>query len=472
MIFFMLDHFPRYFSTRAIICYVVTLALVSAFFMSFAMPFHFVLFGVVAVMVFFVFSNKLTMSWQRYKPKLFTKKLFITALIIRIVYVVFIYFYYLEMTGYPHGYSVGDELFYQYAGSALRTYGYQEFTKVFDAFNVDFSDTGYCWWLAIEYLVLGTHVLPARIVKCFIDAFSCVLIYNLGKRNFGEAAGRIAAVFCMLIPNHWFYCGLTLKETEMAFMVILFVERGDLALRAPKITLQNILLPGLIALVLFTFRTALAAVMIAALVAALILSSGRQLQAWKKVLYSTVFAIWMVLTVGVEIVQETQSHWEGRSANQNLGYDQKMNYEGANTFVQYASATTMAPLVFSIPISSMVQIPNQDNQMLLNGANFIKNLLSGFTIFALVTLLISGGWRKHVLPIAVTCGYLVVIVFSTFAHSERFHFPVLALELVFAAYGVTLLKNKHKRWIVIWMVFVSVGVIVWNWIKLHGRGWV
>lgn len=468
----MLEFFPRFFSTRAIICYLVTLVLVSAFFMSFAMPFQFVLFGVVAVMAFFVFSNKLTMDWQRYKPKMFTKKLFITALIIRIVYVVFIYFYYLEMTGQPHGYSAGDELFYQYAGTVLRTYGYNEFINVFDAFNVDFSDQGYCWWLAIEYLVLGTHVLPARIVKCFIDAFSCVLIYNLAKRNFSEAAGRIAAVFCMLIPNHWFYCGLTLKETEMAFMVILFVERGDLALRAPKITLQNILLPGLIALVLFTFRTALAAVMIAALVAALILSSGRQLQAWKKVLYSTVFAIWMVLTVGVEIVQETQSLWEGRTANQSLGYEQKINYEGANTFVQYASATTMAPLVFSIPISSMVHIPNQDNQMLLNGANFIKNLLSGFTIFALATLLISGEWRKHVLPIAVTCGYLVVIVFSTFAHSERFHFPVLALELVFAAYGVTLLKNKHKRWIMVWMVFVSVGVIVWNWIKLHGRGWV
>jgi lipopolysaccharide export LptBFGC system permease protein LptF len=72
----------------------------------------------------------------------------------------------------------------------------------------------------------------------------------------------------------------------------------------------------------------------------------------------------------------------------------------------------------------------------------------------------------------VTCGYLVVLVFSNFAHSERFHFPILAFELMFAAYGVSMLKNKHKRWYVIWLVFVCVANIAWAWIKLAGRGMV
>ena len=109
--------------------------------------------------------------------------------------------------------------------------------------------------------------------------------------------------------------------------------------------------------------------------------------------------------------------------------------------------------------------------LLPNGANFIKNVLSGFVIFALFSLLMSGEWRKHVLPIAVMCGYLVVLVFSNFAHSERFHFPILALELMFAAYGVTLMKNKHKRWYMIWMAVVCAIVVGWAWFKLAGRGW-
>lgn len=466
----MLTFFPRYVSTRSIICYLVTLILVSIIFMSYALPFQFMLFGFVPVVVFFVYSNKLTMNWYKLPGRSFSKKLFVAALLIRVVYVVFIYFYYIEMTGEPYAFHPGDEILYQYTASLWKNEGYNMFVDHMDRY-VAFSDSGYCWWLAIEYALLGNHVLPARLIKCVIDAFSCVLMYSLAKRNFGEAAGRITGVFCMLMPNMWSYCGVTLKETEMMFMTILFVERADLALRAKKITFQNILLPGLLILAMFAFRTALAAVMAAALVGALILSSGKQMQTWKKILYSAVFAVWMFMTVGAEMVEETQQLWEGREVNQIEGYGWRANIEGGNTFAKYATASVFAPLIFTIPFSSMVAIPDQENMMMMNGANFIKNILSGFVIYALIVLLVSGKWRQHVLPIAVTSGYLVVLVFSNFAHSERFHFPVLAFELMFAAYGVSMMENKHKKWFSMWVVGMCVANIVWCWIKLAGRGW-
>ena len=466
----MLTYFPRYFSFRAILCYLITLALVSLFYWNYAMPFQFMAFGVVFVTVFFVYANQLTEKWQHFPTETFAKKLFTTALVIRLVYVVFIYFYYIEMTGEPHAFHKGDEGLYQAMASLWRDNGFPEFKRQMDEY-IGFSDSGYCWWLALEYLLLGTHVLPARLVKCFIDAFSCVLVFHLAKRNFGESVGRIAAVFCMLMPNMWYYCGVTLKETEMAFLTILFVERADLALRSKKIMVRNLILPGIIILVMFTFRTALAAVLTVALVGALVLSSSRQLQTWQKVLYSAIFAAWMFMTVGAEMVEETQQLWEGRTENQAVGYEWRAQREGGNTFAKYASASVLAPLIFTVPFSSMVEVPNQENQMMLNGANFIKNVLSGLTIFALISLLISGEWRKHVLPIAVTAGYLVVLVFSNFAHSERFHFPVLAFELMFAAYGVTLVRNKHKRWYVLWLVGVSVAIFIWSYIKLAGRGY-
>lgn len=462
----MLTYFPRYFSVRATIGYVATLAVVSAFFMRYAMPFQFVLFGFIPVLVFFTYSNSLTMKWQRVKRKLYIRNLFITALLIRIAYVVFIYFYYIQMTGRPHAFYAADEIFYQYMGSLWKENDYLTYLTQLNQ-NVSFSDSGYCWWLSLEYLILGTDVLPARIVKCFIDTFSCVLIYSLAKRNFGEYTGRMAGVFYMLIPNSWYYCGVTLKETEMIFLLILFVERADLALHSKKITLRNLLLPGVIVLVMFTFRTALAAVMVAALAAAMILTSGRQLEMWKKVVYVSAFAIWMLLTVGVEMIEETQMMWEGRVQSQEGGYQWRAE---TNSFAQYAGAAAFAPLIFTIPFSSMVATPGQENQMMLNGANFIKNVISGLTILALFLLLVRGDWRKHVLPIALTVGYLIVLVFSNFAHSERFHFPVLSFELMFAAYGVSQLTNRHKRWYVIWLVGVCVANIGWAFIKLKGRG--
>lgn len=467
----MLTFFPQYFSSRAIACYVLTLALVSVFFMSHAMPFQFMLFGFVAVLLFFTYASKLTMQWQKYSQSMFTKKLFYSALIIRVVYVVFIYFYYMEMTGLPHAYHPGDELEYHGISSSWKLDGYLVFKDDLISYHA-YSDRGYLVWLALEYLLFGTHVLPVRIIKCVLDAFACVLMYNLAKRNFGEPAGRIAAVFYMLMPNMWYYCGVTLKECEMAFLVMLFVERADFVLRSPKIKLTGMILPGLCILIMSTFRTALAAVMFAALAAALIFSSSRQLQAWKKVLYSMIFAIWMFATVGVEMIQETQALWAGRETNQSTGYEWRSQRAGGNSFAKYASATVFAPLIFTIPLSSMVEIENQENQMMMNGANFIKNILSGLTIFALITMLINGEWRRHVLPIALMCGYLVVLVFSNFAHSERFHFPILGLELMFAAYGVTLMKNKHKRWYTIWLIGICLANIAWAWIKLAGRGMV
>ena len=463
----MLTYFPKQFATRGIICYFVTLILVSAFFLSYALPFQFMLFGMVPVILFFTYSSSLTRDWQRFSPKLFTKKLFTAAVIIRITCVVFLYFYFISTTGRPFKYGVGDDTFYADMGELWRTVGFEQTNRLLHEY-ADLSDRGYCWWLSFEGLLLGTHVLPPRIVKCFIDAFSCVLIYNLGKRNFGEYAGRIAAVFCMMMPNMWYYCGVTLKETEMAFMVILFVERGDLALRSKKITIQNLLLPAVLVLAMFTFRTALAGVMVASLVAALIFSSGKQLETWKKVLYTSLFAVWMFATVGSEIIEEARILWEGRADNQEIGYQWRAE---TNSFAKYASASVFAPLIFTIPFSSMVATPGQENMMMMNGANFIKNVMSGFTIFALILLLIKGDWRKHVLPITTMCGYMVVLVFSNFAHSERFHFPVLALELLFAAYGVTLVTNKHKRWYMLWIIGICIANIAWAYVKLVGRGY-
>lgn len=461
----MLTFFPKFFSNRAIVCYIITLSIVSFAFMRYALPFQFVMFGLVEVFLFFYVSSELSRNWRSQSPRRFKKNLFVTALIIRVIYVVFMYFYYIEMTGLPFMYHVADELMYDYFGGVWATKGFNEFR--YQMHGIGLSDSGYCWWVGMVYSIFGVHVLSDRIVKCILDAFTCVLLYNLGKRSFGEFTGRMAALFYMMVPNTWYYCSLTLKEPLMIFLVVLYAERGDLVLRSRKVELKDLIIPAIAILLMFTFRTALGAVMFAGLAAGIVFTSGKQLETWKKVLYSIVFAVWMMLTVGVEIIQETQELWQGRADNQTLGYEWRAE---TNSFAQYASAAVFAPFIFTIPFSSMVNIINQENQMIINGANFIKNVMSGFVIFALFSLLFSGEWRKHVLPLAAMCGYLVVLVFSNFAHAERFHFPVLGLELLFAAYGVSLVKNRQKRWYTLWLIFVCVANFAWAYVKLAGRG--
>ena len=161
--------------------------------------------------------------------------------------------------------------------------------------------------------------------------------------------------------------------------------------------------------------------------------------------------------------QEVHAEWRSKRKDK-AGLQQ--------SFAKYAGAAVFAPMIFTIPFPTMAETPGQENQKLIHGGNFVKNILSFFTIIAIVLLLITGEWRKHVLSLAILFGYLVVLVFSNFAHSERFHQPIIPFSLMMMAYGIS--KMNEMRWIRNWypwwctlMFFV---VIAWNWFKLAGRG--
>jgi hypothetical protein len=75
-----------------------------------------------------------------------------------------------------------------------------------------------------------------------------------------------------------------------------------------------------------------------------------------------------------------------------------------------------------------------------------------------------------VLLLSFLCGYLVVLVFSSFAQSERFHIPSVPFALMFAAYGISIVTKKQKKWFNGWLILIFVANIAWSWFKLRGRG--
>ena len=116
------------------------------------------------------------------------------------------------------------------------------------------SDYGYPLYLSVIYFLTGKSIFITRLLKAIFGALTCVLVYRVTKRNFGEGTGRMAAVLCMLMPNLIYYTGIHLKETEMVFLVVAFLERTDYAMRSPKLTFKNLILPILLASSLFFLR--------------------------------------------------------------------------------------------------------------------------------------------------------------------------------------------------------------------------
>jgi 4-amino-4-deoxy-L-arabinose transferase-like glycosyltransferase len=320
--------------------------------------------------------------------------------------------------------------------------------------------------------------LIARIIKAALSAWTAVLIYKLATRNFGETTGRMAGVLCMLMPNLIYYCSFQLKEVEMVFLAVLFAERADYLLRKSRLTFLPTAMLMLIPAYMFMIRTALAAVLVLAFLCALVLSS-EQIIKWGRRTVLILIAVTFIVTMffsSTNIGQDVMDMWSVGGSNQQANMEWRSEREGTRgvnqSFASYAGAAAFAPMIFTIPFPTMNHIEGQENQMMIHGGNFVKNIVSYFTLSALIILLFSGKWRKHVLIGAILCGYLVVLVFSNFAQSERFHQPVIPFILMFAAYGISLMSQQRiiKSWYNYWCIIMFVAAMAWNWFKLAGRG--
>ena len=474
---------PQSITNTAITTYFAAIFACTLLYSSHILNWKWWIFGIISVVGFFYCANQQTKLWINLRPATFAKKLFWSAFALRVVWVLISYLLYNQWTGTAFSIDAGDELFYDeigyYGANLIRGGDWNIYNKIISySGDIAFSDMGYPIYLSIIYWIFGDSVLIARIIKAIWSAWTAVLIYKVASRNFGETTGRMVGIFCMLMPNLIYYCSFQLKEVEMVFLAMLFVERADWLLRQPKLKAIQTILVLLIPLALFMIRTALAATLVAAFFCALLLTTGRVSGFGKRavlIVIAGIFAVTMFLTstsVGTEVRQMIETGGSGQQANMEWRSVRNVGKGMTQKFAKYAGAAVFAPMIFTIPFPTMNDIPGQENQMIIHGGNFIKNITSYFTIMALFVLLLSGKWRKHVLPLAVLCGYLVVLVFSSFAQSERFHLPILPLSLMFAAYGISIMNQYPwiKQYFKYWCVLMFIAAVAWNWFKLAGRG--
>ena len=470
------NYLPKYFSKNAIFAYLIALVLVNFIFVKFAMSMQFVIFGIVEVVLFFYLGTYISKLTIQYTDRNFIKYIFLLAFSLRIVYVVFSYFYFIYYTGIPFEYHSADAYIYHIsAADACRHVssgmGIIDAVKFSYGGRIGLSDMGYPVYLTLLYLVTGKSIMIARLVKAILGAYTCVLIYRLARRNFEESIAKMGTLFCVLMPNMIYYCGVHLKEIEMLFLLVLFIERTDFVLKQKHIPLHKLAFTFLLGLTLFTFRTVLGMVAFLALFVAIIFNEERHIDFWKKSLLTVISTIFALIMFTGNIAEESNVIVENASTNQVNNMEWRANREDGNSFARYASGTLFLPVIFTIPFPTMLDIPTHEQQQMLHGGNYIKNIMSIFVIFALLMMIIRKEWRKYILLIAIKCGYLIVIAFSSFAHSERFHLPVLPFSMLLAAYGVSLTQSKHKKYYVLWLCAMIFADILWSWIQIKGRGW-
>lgn len=471
--------FPKWLTQYSIVAYILALAVVSFMYSAYSLPWYYMLSGVVAIVAFFLYGSHLAERTSLIKirrAKTFEQRIFWIAMVPRLIWLLLIYTIFMQNYGDAFGFENGDAKFYHDLGEDFANAIISgNFSSVFNQYSqtIDISDMGNAVYIGLIYSLTGHSILAVRLLKCVWSALTVVLIYRLAKRNFGEQTARIAAIFCALWPNFWYYCGTQLKETEMVFLAVLFVEQADQMLRSRQFTAWKVIPILLIGAAIFTLRTPLGLVALLALIFSVVMSSSKVVSWGKRIIVGVLSIALIGVVAGNRLEEKVQGLVEKQSSQQREGIKWYATRENGNTLAQYAGTAVFAPMIFTLPFPSMVRpFDGQDQQQLLNGGNFAKNILSGFTIFALITLIMSGRWREHLLPLSFMAGYLMVLSMSSFAHSERFHQPAMPFEMMFAAYGLSIAvtKKKYKRWFTYWSVLMFVACIAWNWFKMKGRG--
>lgn len=466
----MIPYFPKQIASRAILVYLASLTLVSVFFFRHAMSFWYMLLGLVFVVGFFVLTNVLSKDWKDIREGLYLRYIFILALVIRVIWVIASYYYYIDFTGIPFEYGTADALGYHDEAQWLASEDWSvTWQYYFGEGSTGISDVGYPLYLSVLYRIFGPDIMLPRIIKALLSSYMCILVYRIGQRTFGEKVGRMAGLMCVCMPNLIIYCGYHLKEVEMLFLEVAFLERMDFILRGKKIDFWSILQVTLLAASLFFFRTVLGiAAVLSAATGILISSTPSMKGGWRRTILILYGILCLVAVSGGTAMTEVEALWEQK--DENLSKKRTEQVMRGSQWAVYATGTVMAPMVVVLPFSTMVNVEEQYAQQTKHGGNFIRNFMGFFAILAIIEAIRRKKMREYAMLGVFVLSYLGIVSVSGFSNSERFLLPGLPVLLLMWAYGISELRQKSFFALVPWCFLVIAMEFGWAFFKLGTRG--
>ena len=433
------------------------------------MKFGYILLGIVSVSFFFLMTHSLSLGWRKNSNEDFTTRLFILAFSLRLLWVFASYFYYIKVNGTPFEFDAADSIGYHNEAEWLAEEQWDEaFMYYFGPLSTGISDVGYPLYLTVLYKLFGVNIIIPRIIKTILSTITCILVYKLSSRSFGENTGRIAGIMTALMPNLILYCGYHLKETEMIFLEVVFLERFDYLVRSRKATFLSIILPTIALSLLFFFRTVLGASAIFAFITTILVSSTPTMKrGWKRTALIAWGVLGLVAVGGGKIASELEEYWEEKDIN----LEEKRTEQTSRGYqwARYATGPIMAPLAFVLPFATMIDVDQQLGQQEKSGGNYVRNFMGFFAFLAVYEAIRRKKLRDFAMIGAFTLAYLAVVSRSGFSNSERFLLPALPCLIMMWSYGIAMLRKPSYKALSAWCIIVFFMEVGWAFFKIGSR---
>lgn len=439
------------------------------------------LFGNFIVVILSIFLiNYCQINYIPLKEEIFVKKIFWFSLSLRIFSVVFYHVLFYYITGTEFDIEAIDALWYDEVAkvtSASFLDGTFSLPRFLININASFDDSGYVVFLSFLYSVFDNNIFVVRIIQAIISAQTVVLIYRVSKTIFGEKTAKLTSILLATFHLLLLFTALHLKETLMVYFLILFTYQC-IKLFEKKITLYTLAILMFSLLALFSFRTVLGLTSLLSLIGYLMIS-GKIPLAKKGLMFLTMcgFIYFIVINFPAldEVVDKSKRYagieTEGKAL---LGGSKESGFTSqGQSFAKYAGGGVFFVQSIVLPYPSMVKTNivfyNQTLQWYFAGTLLIWAFL---TYYAYVGIYYSvkNHFRQSSILLINIAVYTVALISAFYITSIRQNIIKLVLLIPFIAFGVISSNQRIRNNFIKYAIVIGIIVLVWNYIKVAGRG--
>lgn len=402
----------------------------------------------------------------------FIKKIFWISFVIRVIAVFVYYLVFYNVTNTPFEITFSDSLYYDEIGQKIaheiRTFR-MNFVWLFSKKSAD--DTGYGFFLGGLYVLFNDSIIITRIIQAGLSAYTVVLSYKISKTIWNENIGRYTAILFSGFHTFILYSSLHLREFLMVF--IMFFLFYNFIKYKESFSLKRLILIIIAVISLLFLRTVVVVVFIASVSIYTIIFQTKSI---RRIIFSLLilFGFFMILFY-VPFFDSSAIKFLGYvGINDNVrlgGYSEERVLGTGMTFVKYV----VGPIAFIpsliFPIPSLLKLSleqfNQSMHWYFTGGLIIWIFLSTFYIKGIIQSIKDKNKNALFLIIFILL-YSAVLIKSHYFSSIRFNQLKMPLVLLFAAYGMTILKNKKINYILIFTL-LSIIILGYNYLRITGR---
>lgn len=406
----------------------------------------------------------------------FINRIFYFSLTIRIFAVIFIYILFNIIIGADLSIEEYDAVFYDVSARNISlSLKNGNFNLLQFLLSIPFDDSGYVLILSAIYTIIDS-VFFAKIVQAIVDSLSVILLYKIGKKIFTEDVGRSSALIASTFLPMIMFSTLHTKETFMVYFLLVFIKNA-LIITSSKWNFVNMLSLAVSLIFLFSFRIILAEIVLFGFILFFLINI-KYISPIK--IFYAIFPVIVIILVFIYIdvfkdVYLKMGAYIGLNVEKSIltgGTDKQFIVDHGQKFGMLASAPLLIWTSISSPFPSMIKTNiayyNLSMQWFFMGGVVIWNYISYYVYCGLYYSL-KRYLKKSLLLLFISLTYTVSLISSLYITSIRYNIIKIILFIIFLSVGVR--ENKHNsKLFVLYVIIMSIIIILWNYIKLAGRG--